>query len=724
MPRKNGKRKLALLLVSFVIANSINIPGHFSSRPISLIFKSEAAPIISAEQPTSTSDKIDREQVSEAYAKLPLSFEANNGQTDKQVKFLSRGNGFNLFLTLNEAVFSLTKSAAKERVDVLKLKFIGANLEPQVTAEGKLPGKSNYYIGNNPKQWHSNIANYAKVKYDDIYPGIDIVYYGNGHQLEYDFIIAAGADPGRIKFSVEGTQMMRLDERGDLVLTSGAGEIRQHKPFIYQEMNGVKHEVSGKYVLCAKRQVRFMVGEYDKNRPLVIDPVLAYSTHLGGSSADLARDIAVDMSGNAYVTGQTSSLDFPANSDTVQPTFGGGQDIFVTKFNPTGSAIVYSTYLGGDNVEAGQGIDVDLNGSAYVTGRTVSTNFPITAGAVQPTFGGGGQDGFVTKLNPTCSALVYSTYLGGLDVDISQDIEVRFGSVYVTGSTESSNFPTTTGAAQTTFGGIQDAFITKLNETGTALVYSTYLGGSDADSGFGIVVRNDSAYVAGNTSSVNFPTTTGAVQPTFGGTQDAFVTKLNETGSGLSFSTYLGGSGGDTGQDIAVNRLGNVFVTGNTNSANFPTTPGVFQPIRVGLSDAFITKLNESGSALVFSTYLGGSGADTANAIVVRLGRAIVTGSTTSSNFPTTADAVQIAHGGGQDAFITRLNETGSALIFSTFLGGNDADAGHGIAIRFGNAYVAGSTSSLNFPVTTGAFQGTSAGGSDAFVARIGWSQD
>jgi hypothetical protein len=722
MPRKYAKRMLALVLVSLVTANLAIMPGQSAGKARSLANDEKAALLNPADQLVSTEVTPEtRSRLSEAYGKLPLSFEVNQGQTVPQVKFLSRGNGYNLFLTSNEAVLVLNKVIAGRQSDVLKIRLTGANLEPQVTGEGELPGKSNYLLGSDPQQWRTNIVNYTKVKYDDVYPGIDMVYYGNGRQLEYDFVVAAGADPSSIKLSVDGARKMRLDERGDLVLSIGGGEIRQAKPFVYQEVNGVKKEVAGQYVLCGKRQVGFKVAAYDKTKSLVIDPVLSYSTYLGGSGADMARGIAVDRFGKAYVTGQTASLNFPTTAGAAQTAFGGGQDVFVTKLNEAGSALVYSTYLGGLNVEAGQGIDVDADGNAYVTGRTLSTDFPTTAGAFQPVFGGGGQDAFVTKLNPTGSGLVYSTYVGGLDVDISLGIAVgRFGNAYVTGSTESTNFPVTAGAVQPVFGGgIQDAFVTKLNETGSALAYSTYLGGSSVDSGLSIAARFGSAYVTGSTLSSNFPVTAGAVQTTFGGTQDAFVTKLNETGSALAYSTYLGGSGGDTGQGIAVSIYGKAYVTGNTTSSNFPTTAGAFQPTRNGPSDAFVTKLNETGTALVYSTFLGGSGADSGQGIVVRFGKVYVTGGTTSSNFPVTADAIQATLGGGQDTFVTKLDVTGSALLLSTYLGGSDTESGHGIDVRSGNAYVAGNTSSLNFPTTTRAFQRANAGGSDAFVSKI-----
>jgi beta-propeller repeat-containing protein len=702
------------MLVSFVTFSMANLPINFSGRSASLAFTGEETSSETAETTPET-----RSRVNEAYGKLPLSFEINQGQASPQVKFFSRGSGYQLFLTSNEATLVLNKAATEKRSDVLKIKLIGADLEPQITGKTELPGKSNYLVGKDSREWRTNIANYAKVKYDDVYPGVDMVYYGNGHQLEYDFIVTAGADPGMIKLSVEGARKMRL-ERGDLVLSIGGSEIRQHKPFIYQEVNGVKQEVAGQYVLCGKQQIAFKVAEYDKSKELVIDPVLSYSTYLGGSGADVAGGIAVDRFGKAYVTGQTTSLNFPTRAGAVQNTFAGSQDVFVTKLNETGSALIYSTYLGGLGFDSAQGIDVDVDGNAYVTGNTTSIDFPTTAGVFQPIFGGGGQDAFVTKLNSTGSALVYSTFLGGLDVEGGLGISVgRLGNVYVTGSTESTNFPITAGAVQTTFGGIQDAFVTKLNETGSALVFSTYLGGSGSDEGIGVTRRFGTAYVTGRTASTNFPTTAGAVQTTFGGLQDAFVTRMNETGSALLYSTYLGGTGGDAGQGIAVGRYNNVYLTGITSSSNFPTTAGAFQTTRGGLSDAFVTKLNETGSALVYSTFLGGSSADSAQGIVARFGKVYLTGSTLSSNFPVTAGAIQGTNGGGQDAFVTKLNETGSALDFSTYLGGTDADAGHGIDVNSGNVYVAGNTSSLNFPTTSRAFQKTNAGDSDAFVTKI-----
>jgi Beta-propeller repeat len=711
MRLRRVNRRFALALALSVIFSLANVPAHFASG--------SATTSRRAEQQVSTPDEKTRARAPEAYGKLALSFEANHGQTAPQVKFLSRGDGYNIFLTSNEAVLAMSKGTQGA---ALKIKLVGANPEPQVTGESELPGKSNYLLGADQSQWRTNIANYARVKYAGVYTGIDMVYYGAGRQLEYDFIVAPGADTGLIKLSMEGAQGMRVDERGDLTMSVGEGEVRQRKPFVYQEAHGVKKEVAARYTLSEERQVGFSVGEYDKSKPLVIDPVVDYSTLLGGGSLDLARSVAVDEDGFAYITGQTASLNFPTTAGAFQPTFPGvsGNNVFVAKLNQTGSALIYSTYLGGADDDAGHGVAVK-DGRAYVTGSTRSLDFPTTAGAFQTTIGGG-PDVFVSKLNQTGSALTYSTFLGGVGTETGTEIAVDdFGAAYVTGDTQSPNFPTTTGAFQTTPGGLTDTFAAKFNRDGSALVYSTFLGGSDVDQGLGIAVDEyGKAYVAGQTLSLNFPTTAGAFQTTFGGLQDGYVTKLNHDGSALVYSTFLGGSRSDGSRDVAVDAHGNAFATGQTLSLNFPTTAGAFQTTFGGGSqDAYVTKLNHDGSALVYSTYLGGSGSEAGQGIAIDfIGRANVTGSVTSSNFPVTADATQATNGGGGDAFVTKLTRNGSALRFSTFLGGGGSDSGESIAIRPGRIFVTGNSNSSAFPTTAGAFQGANAGSTDSFVTK------
>jgi len=431
----------------------------------------------------------------------------------------------------------------------------------------------------------------------------------------------------------------------------------------------------------------------------------------------------VDGSGNAYVTGYTTSTDYDVTPGAFQTTNGGYFDVFVTKLNAAGTALVYSTYIGGSGDDEGYGIAVDGSGDAYVTGLTGSTNYPVTPGAFQTT-NGGVRDVFVTKLNATGTALVYSTYIGGSGYDEGTAIAVDgSGNAYVTGSTGSTNYPVTPRAFQTTYeGGVADVFVTKLNATGTALVYSTYIGGSDDDRGYGIAVdRSGNAYVTGWTRSTDYDVTPGAFQTTFGGAWDVFVTKLNAAGTALVYSTYIGGSNGDYGYAIAVDGSGNAYVTGYTWSTDYDVTPGAFQTTNGGYADVFVTKLNERGTALVYSTYIGGSSSDYGNAIAVDgSGNAYVTGYTLSTDYDVTPGAVQTTNGGYVDVFVTKLNAIGTALVYSTYIGGSGDDDGFGIAVDgSGYAYVTGETYSTDYDVTPGAFQRTNGGGADVFVTKV-----
>src|SRR5213593_2346628 len=497
-------------------------------------------------------------QVLAAYGKLPLSFEANDGQADPQVKFLSRGSGYTLFLTSTEAVLTLTKADAyaKRRIPgeatlvepekragaVLRIRLVGTNPAPEVAGVGELPGKSNYFVGNDPKKWRANVPTYAKVEYRDVYPGVNLVYYGNQRQLEHDFVVSPGADPKAITLALEGMDDMAIDGVGDLVLRADGSEVRLRQPVVYQDQDGERAMIPTRYVITADRQVSFEVAAYDTTKPLIIDPVLAYSTYLGGGGIDEGNAIAVDGAGNAYVTGTTDSdadgvfrlgAPFPTTAGAFRTTFA---TVFVTKLNPTGSALVYSTFLGGGN---GNAIAVDSAGNAYVTGFAGLADLPTTPGAFQTTFRGGGffgGDAFVTKLNATGSTLVYSTFLGGGGGDdfgnaIAVDPNCSINcSAYVTGSTSSTDFPTTPGAVHTTPGGVVDTFVTKLDPAGSALVYSTLLSHSDVDEGNAIAVAATwSAYVTGRpgTDDIPFPTTPGPGFGVGGGSSDAFVAKLN-----------------------------------------------------------------------------------------------------------------------------------------------------------------------------------------------------
>ena len=831
------------------------------------------------------------------HAKLLLSFEPNLGQADPRVKFLSRGPGYTLFLAQDEAVVALWKSGARRQKSeegrrpwfvvrgqlhetreggrsaslvtphssqplpapspqppppsFVCLKLLRANPAAKVRGLDELPGKSNYLTGNDPKKWRTNVPTYGRVRYENIYPGVDLVYYGKERgQLEYDFVVAPGADPGAIALAIDaggqvsskqkaagGSQpsvvsgsrragsgvtdhaprttdstqskiqnrkpkvssSLRIAANGDLVVTAEGGEARFHKPVVYQEQltvdssqSTVKSKVAKKenrqlfpqggtsgqlqsptesrqlathqgprtaanlksktqnrklvnayYVLKSKGEVTFEIAPYDRTLPLIIDPVLSYSTYLGGSDMDYANGIAVDPSGNAYVTGYTASADFPL-VNPAQNSPGGGTcsdgvdtipcfDAFVTKLNPAGSGLVYSTYLGGSGEDYGTGIALDASGDAYVTGYTNSTDFPVQH-ALQAE-NAGGYDVFVAELSADGASLIYSTYWGGSSDDIGTGVAVdSSGNAYISGFTASLGFPVTPGALQAKYGGgDHDGFVVKVNTGGAELGYSTFLGGGADDYAYGVAVDSaGDAYVTGATNSANLPTV-NAFQPNYAGglcatapntfpCYDAFVAKLNPAGSALIYSTYLGGTGSDYGYAIALDGSSNAYVTGYTISTNFPTTAGALRRVFGGSYDAFVAKLNGAGSALVYSTYLGGAGTEIGYDVAVdSFGRALVTGYNYGGHFPTVSP-LQAQNAGFYDAFASVLNATGSSLVFSTYLGGSYDEVGRGISLDpSGNAYVTGGTFSVDFPTTSGSYQPSYGGGPyDAFVTKFG----
>jgi hypothetical protein len=578
-----------------------------------------------------------RTRVSKSYWRLPLRFEANQGQTDNRVKFLSRGLGYNLFLTSEEAVFSLrsnktfrvkenskrdSKTQKRTAATVFSIQLMGVN--PSIKSEGleKLPIKTNYLIGNDPRTWRQDIPTYAKVEFRELYAGIDLVYYGNQRQLEFDFLVHPGADHKSIRMKFKNVNHLDLDRDGNLILSVSGGKIALEKPLIYQQVDGKKRTVSGQYKLQAKNIVGFQVASHDPKIPLVIDPVLNYSTYLGGEFDDLGNGIAVDIFGNAYITGSTQSNDFPTEN-ALQPSRSDLNDVFISKFNSEGSALVYSTYLGGNSEDIGNGIAVDSSGNVYLTGATQSTDFPVTAGAFQP-----GRaslvDAFVAKLNPDPTlldpkdALIYSTYFGGDNNDFGNGIAVdSSGNAYVVGTTRSNNFPVfpvnPPGVFQPGRASVQDAFVAKFNPDPTlldpkdALIYSTYLGGDNDDFGNGIAVdSSNNAYVVGTTRSTDFPVfpvnPPGVFQPGRASFQDAFVAKfdpdptLPDPNDALIYSTYFGGDNNDFGNAIAVDSSNNAYVVGTTRSTDFPVfpvnPPGVFQPGPASFQDAFVAKFD------------------------------------------------------------------------------------------------------------------------------------
>src|SRR6266481_2030712 len=750
------------------------IPNRLSNKTCSavLAFISLAA---SASLGASTPDQVSTAQLLAA----PMSFEANQGQTVDSVRFLSRGPGYTLFLTPREAVLSLRSSGtessgrgqrrpqSKMNQACLTMTFVGANPRPEVEGVDQLAGTANYFIGNDPSQWRTAVPTYDKVKYHDLYPGVDLIYYGNQRQVEYDFVIEPKADPKRIAISFSGADKLEVDSEGGLIAHLGSGDIRWKKPLAYQESSGGKVEVSVKFVLKHRREIAFEIASYDTTKPLTIDPVLVYATYLGGNKGDFVSGIAADAAGSPYIIGDTTSLNFPTAS-AFRTTSAGSNEVFVTKLNTTGSGLIYSTYLGGSSNDFAGGIALDGSGNAYLTGETGSPDFP-TRNAAYPS-NAGFKDAFVTKLGPFGTNLIYSTYLGGNGDDSGRAIAVDSGgNVYVTGSTYSKGsgngpFPTTQGAYQGNNGGgnaiTSDAFVTKFNTNGL-LSYSTFLGGSTDEKANGIAIDSSgNAYIVGEVASYpTFPTppssdfplvnafqssfNQGNLDP-FAGNTDGFLTKLNATGTGLIFSTFLGGNDQDTITGIALDSAGRVHVTGITGSTNFPTVNAA-QPLNAGmindpdfpLTDAFVSKFETNGSSLLYSTYLGGT-LDESPFLLDRFGIAVdkfgdiyVAGQTASFDFPLTTGADQTNSNAAEDAFIGKINPAvhgPSSLIYSTLLsgstgvlpGGADNEGGPIAVDNNGNFYVAGITSSTNFPVTAGALRSTNGGGGyDAFVAKF-----
>lgn len=660
----------------------------------------------------------------------PLSFEPNRGQTDRPVDFLAHASGYTLFLSRAEAVTALQNGAA------VRMRPVGANGSAPAQALESQPSKSNYFIGSVPRHWYTNIPNYAKIRYRNVYAGIDLIYHGNQRQLEYDFVVKPGADPRRILLEFLGATKAELDQSGDLVMHTAAGDLRWHKPVAYQEINGGRKLVGCDYLRKGGR-LGFRLAAYDKDKPLIIDPELEYSTYLGGSGYDQAFGVAVDADGSAYVTGNTSSANFPVKNSyqgTLKTQYG---NAFVTKFDSVGK-LVYSTYLGGSgdapfgtDGDFGFGIAVDRGGNAYVTGLTYSPDFPTkNAYQQEPKNNDYNGNAFVTKLGASGSDLVYSTYLGGSGSQEGSGIAVdRHGSAYVAGETTSSDFPLK-NAFQPVQNGLYDGFLTKFDPSGEALIYSTFLGGSGEDGIFGVALDDaENAYVTGFTQSLDFPTK-NAFQIDLKGFQDAFVAKFDAAGTALVYSTYLGGSDnslnspGDFGFAIAVGKHNDAYVTGYTGSSDFPTKNAFQDELKSSYSDAFVTKFGPGG-ALVYSTYLGGSGGypgDGGYGIAVdKAGRAYVTGITVSTDFPI-KDAFQTSNRAPKsgNAFVTEFDVDGDALVYSSYLGGSVFDTASGIALdKHGDAYVVGLTFSADFPVTNNAFQPVFGGYADAFVTKI-----
>jgi hypothetical protein len=663
--------------------------------------------------------------LTESYGRLPLSFEPNLGQADPGISFVARGRGYGIYVSGREAVLAFRSASASKpsqqtgqrnggatqeaATDLFRMQLLNANPAPEASGVDPLPGTVNYLVGSDPARWRSAIPTYARAQFKSVYPGIDLVYYGNQQQLEYDFVVTPGASPETIRLHFSGADKVEVLPEGGLTVQGKSGRIGFHAPLLYQTVRGRREPVPGRFEMRANNTVGFRVGSYRHDQALVIDPVLVYSTYLGGSTADEVNGIALDSNGNAYLTGQTSSTDFPVTTGAYQSAnkTNGRGTAFVSKLNPAGTALVYSTFLGGSQQDVGYAIAVDSDGNAYVGGKSESDDFPVTKGAFQTT--NVGERAFVAKLNPTGTALVYSTFLGGSSSEAVSAIQVDSArNAYVTGTTFSSNFPATEGAFQTSSKDGHTVFVAKLNAAGSALDFATLLGGTDQENGYGLAIDSQGdSFVTGITYSNDFPVTSGAYQATLGSSEggNAFVAEVNPTGTGLIYSTYLGGSLLEIGNAIAIDGSGNAFVAGFSESSDFPTTTGAFQTTPGAV---FVSRLNSTGTALLYSTYLGGVGevgVEGAYGIAVDSAEnAYVTG-TTNAGFPVTPGAIQ-STGSSGNAFVTRLNPTGTALVYSTYVGGTQGASALAIAIDgSGHAYVAGDTFSSMFPTTTGALQ-------------------
>ena len=709
---------------------------------------------------------VDKARILTAYGNLPLSFEpAQDGNSQEFIARTAGGSarimGKSMVLRLERPV-SPGKISTTQRLEApltLKVDLQGTNRAMQAQAIGELPGKANYFRGDDPKSWRTGVVTFTKVEYSNIYLGIDLLYYGNrSGRLEHDFVVKPGADPSVIQISLDGASSTQLLENGNLqiALTSGlkTESATLLRPVAYQEIDGRRAEVAASYVMDGPNAIAFRVGDYDHSHELVIDPVLDYSTFFGGGILSSAYGVAVDASGNAYIVGHSGvGGSIPTTKGSYDPNCDGCSAAFVAKLNPTGTALLYSTYLSGGLFDQANGVAVDSAGAAYVAGITESAGFPVTKGAIQTKFGGAFSNAFITKLNPAGSALEYSTYLGGngpstcyseavgSQADHATGIAIDTdGDAYVTGCTSSTNFPVTKSAFEKSCGGCAvsyaSAFAAKLNPTGTELVYSTFLGGNGLDYAYGIAVdKYDNAYVTGSTTSTNLKVTSSAYQKHINaaGGQNAFVVKLVSSGDSADYYTYLGGNTVDGGYAIAVNADLEAYVTGYASSPNFPTTSGAYQRTChdcANFETGFVTELNGSGGGLVFSTFLGGSGFDALTGIALdSKSDVFVTGITESTNFPVTSNAYKKTCSqcstsiGKSSAVLSELNPAGTGLTYSTYLGGSESENGTALVVdTAGNAYVVGQVTSTDFPVSAGAVQPSCAAcGSDsaAFLTKF-----
>jgi hypothetical protein len=699
---------------------------------------------------------------------IPSYFEINRGQAPRNIRFLLRGQQAVAGFLANSITFGIEtgrarashhrdlldrKLAAEKQTESFQtLRFLGAQPHPSIAGRSPLPGRVNYFIGSDPHRWHTDIPTFGRLLYRGIYPHTDMIVHASRGQLEYDWVLHPGAQPARIHLRVSGSAPLRLLKNGMLEAGRGAAELLQAHPVAYQNIAGVRRMVRARFVVQSASVFGLAVARYDRRFPLVVDPTVSYSTVLGGEDTDQSTSIAVDSSGDAYVAGFTTSLQFPT-VHPLQQVNAGGADAFISELNASGSALLSSTYLGGSDDDQVNGIAVGADGSVYVTGGTRSLNFPISH-AFQTTPGGGDEctvnevtmpcgDAFVTHLTAGASTLLYSTYLGTSAEESGNGISVDAqGDAFIAGATQSTSFPQVHGLPPTDFESngcddpssqdlpvCRDAFVTKLSPDGTHLIYSTLVGGNSDDAATAIAIdRYGAAWITGETASVDFPQVNTTLQE--GDTTDAFVVKLGAPGNAIAFSTFLGGSNDDIGDAIALDANGDASVVGETDSDDFPTS-NAFMANSPGDQDAWIARFSSVGGAPLYVTFMGGDSVQQATGVAVDgTGDTFVVGNTDSSDFPT-IDATQQSIGGVDcapvgsgatncyDAFVQQL-DPGGRPVFSTYLGGDNSDQATGAALdSVGNLYVTGITPSDDFPLR-GGLSLSPAGDIASFITRFG----
>ncbi|MBV8519984.1 MAG: SBBP repeat-containing protein [Acidobacteria bacterium] len=651
--------------------------------------------------------------VSAAAYERPLTFEANRGQFVSGVLYAARGPQYCVAVDRNGATLHLDDAT-------LRLQWIGASAGARIEAIDELAAKSSYFLGNDPSWWTHNIPNYARVRQANVWPGIDAIYYGTGAQLEYDLVAAPGADPSQIALRFRGAQHVALDGDGRLHLRVGGRDVIQNAPVAYQDVAGVRREIDAHYVVDGSR-VRFRIGAYDRTRPLVIDPVLVYSTYFGQPGFETYIHSAADAAGNVFITAYPGIK----GPSTLQFSPGGGSDISITKFAPDGQTLLFSIYFGGTSLEYPRGLATDLAGNVYVLGWTSSTDFPIV-NAVQPV-NAGCNELFVSKISADGSQLLYSTYYGGSGCEFGgDDIAVdALGQAVVTAQTNSTDFPVVNAYQPVNTAGTTGV-VFKLNAAGNGILFSTYFGSpTSLGDGFGVAADAlGNSYVVASTTASDFPTL-NATQPALNGARDGWIAKFDPAGA-LVYSTYFGGSGDDEFYGVAADALGNAYATGITFSSDYPATPGALQTTcgggtAVPCNDATLTKFDPSG-AVVYSSYLGGSGDDEAWDVAIdATGRAVVVGNTRSNNF-SLVGATQSVLTSVSCPFVTRVSAAGNATDFSTYHGGGFSGQAYGDEVSVdaaGNIYASGGTTQTDFPTLNALFP-TLAGGRDCWIAKFG----